>query len=460
MRFADLIATAVRRCRARLLESFLIVLGIALGVAVVAAFSGLIGTVGKEYRQFSDSIAFREICIESTSGRSGGSYSTDRPAFALSRTGEAPYELSLHDVDRIKSRVSPDVYVYAYEDFFQHLRPGDDLLVGSSLDDSIPKSSENPEKGPVPRNARVIAATEEVFSAYGAEFREGIGFSRPDVASGERCMVLGSRLAERFFGDAPAVGKKMIWQNEWMDGPTGELELSPSGYVYTVIGVMERIEPPVSAGKAGESPDDIDFSIDGSAYIPITSAPGMEGPNPKVHEIHAVSALSKDATRAMDEVRQAIETEYDGRLDASSGMEYMKESMRELRSFATGILVLASAGLVIASINILNLMLARVLRRTREIGISAALGAGRREIFRESLAESLVLGISGGVIGLPLSYGLVKLMSRIMEGLDVSVGLTGVLAGAFSCIVVSVIFGLYPAYLAACIIPADALRGD
>lgn len=48
MRFADLIATAVRRCRARLLESFLIVLGIALGVAVVAAFSGLIGTVGKD----------------------------------------------------------------------------------------------------------------------------------------------------------------------------------------------------------------------------------------------------------------------------------------------------------------------------------------------------------------------------------------------------------------------------
>jgi putative ABC transport system permease protein len=141
-------------------------------------------------------------------------------------------------------------------------------------------------------------------------------------------------------------------------------------------------------------------------------------------------------------------------------MEHTKENMRQLRSLAAGILVLASAGLVIASINILNLMLARVLRRTREIGISAALGASRRQIFRQSLAEALVLGISGGALGLPLSFGLVKLMSGIMEGLDVSVGLTGVLAGALSCIAASVIFGLYPAYLGARVIPADALRGD
>ncbi len=67
-----------------------------------------------------------------------------------------------------------------------------------------------------------------------------------------------------------------------------------------------------------------------------------------------------------------------------------------------------------------------------------------------------MLGISGGALGLPLSFGLVKLMSGIMEGLDVSVGLTGVLAGgALSCIAASVIFGLYGVSCAR-VIPADA----
>jgi len=47
----------------------------------------------------------------------------------------------------------------------------------------------------------------------------------------------------------------------------------------------------------------------------------MEGPNPKVYEISAVSASSKDAARALDEVRQAIDIEYDGRLEASSAMD-------------------------------------------------------------------------------------------------------------------------------------------
>jgi len=48
-------------------------------------------------------------------------------------------------------------------------------------------------------------------------------------------MVLGSRLAQRLFGDSSALGKEIIWHNEWIESPTGEIEPAPSGYVYTVI---------------------------------------------------------------------------------------------------------------------------------------------------------------------------------------------------------------------------------
>ncbi len=448
MRFTDLVSTAVRRCRARPLESILIVLGIALGVAVVAAFAGLIGTVGARNRAFAESLEAREITIRPESGRRSVGFSADVPAVAVTRTDGPPYSLTLNDVERIKSRVSPDVKVYAYNDSFTQMT----LQSQASAADGAS------------RLVQVIAATEDIFLAYGAEFREGMGFSGSDVASGNRCIVLGSRLASRLFGDEPALGGKLVWQDEWHTGPTGELELSPAGPVYTVIGVMEPVRSSflteMQGGTEDDDPSSPDFSADGGAYVPITSAPGMDGPNPRVDEIHAASLSSRGAAQAIDQIRQVVEAEYQERLRVSSVMDYMKESMKELRSLAAGILVLASAGLVIASINVLNLMLARVLRRTRAIGISAALGAGQRDVFRETLAESLVLGVCGGMLGLPLSFGLAKLMSRITQGTTVSLGLAGVLAGAASCIAASVLFGLYPAYLAARVVPADALRGD
>lgn len=467
VRFVDLLSTAVRRCRARLLESILIVLGIALGVAVTAAFAGLIGTVGAQNRAFAESLEARDMTIRPQSGQGNVSFSSDVPAVPVARMDGPPYPLTLNDVERVKSRVSPDVKVYARDDFFIELARQSRPLAGcaefadtESADLSQTGSAAKDEF----REVRVVSATEDIFLAYGAEFREGMGFSKSDVASGNRCIVLGARLAGRLFGDEPALGGKLVWQDRWRMSWAGEPEPAPAGPVYTVMGVMEPVASSfmsrMAMGAEEDDPRSPDFTIDGAAYVPITSAPGMDGPNPRIHEIHAASLSYRGAAQALDEVRQVVEADYQGRLEVSSAMDYMRESVRELRSLAAGILVLASVGLVIASINVLNLMLARVLHRTRAIGISAALGAGRRDAFRESLTEALVLGICGGALGLPLSFGLVNLMSRVTQGLTVSVGLAGVLAGAVSCIAASVLFGIYPAYLAARVVPADALRGD
>jgi len=448
VRFADLVSTAVRRCRARPLESILIVLGIALGVAVVAAFTGLIGTAGAQIRAFAESLEARDIVIRPESGQAYDGFSADVPAVAVVRIDRLPYSLTLSDAERIRSRVSPDVKVYAHSDFVTPMTPEGD----------------SPAREGVPRLVRVIGATEDIFLAYSAKFKEGVGFSSSDVALGNRCIVLGSKLAKRLFGDEPALGGKLVWQDGQYTSAQGEQGLSPAGPIYTVIGVMEPIRSSFLSdmveNPADDDPKSPDFSADGSAYAPITSAPGMDDPDPRISEIHAVSLSSKGAAQALDQIRQIAEADYQGRLQVTSLMDYMKEGLRELRSVATGILVLASAGLIIASINVLNLMLARVLRRTRAIGISAALGADRRDVFRESLAEALALGICGGILGLPLSFVLAWLMSRITQGLTVSIGLAGVCAGAASCIAASVLFGLYPARLAAGVVPADALRGD
>jgi len=165
----------------------------------------------KAVQLIAQSIEAREIRIISKSRRQGWSYSSEAPAVAVSRTDETPYDLSLNDVDLIKSRVSPDVHVYAYEDFHQHLSVKENLPDDGARSASTPAGSGDPGAGRAPwRQVNVVASTEDVFPAYNAEFREGIGFSASDVASGNRCMVLGSRLAQRLFGDSSALGKRYL----------------------------------------------------------------------------------------------------------------------------------------------------------------------------------------------------------------------------------------------------------
>jgi len=210
----------------------------------------------------------------------------------------------------------------------------------------LQRAREIPGRAVLPlRQVNVVASTEDIFPAYNAGFREGIGFSASDVASGNRCMVLGSRLAQRLFGDSSALGKEIIWHNEWIESPTGEIEPAPSGYVYTVIGVMEPVESSIMAKAAAELEDDperFDFSIDGRAYIPITSAPGMEGPQSQSLRNQCRISLIERCCTCLDEVRQAIDIEYDGRLEASSAMEHMKEEHAPAAKPRRGILVLAS----------------------------------------------------------------------------------------------------------------------
>ena len=78
------------------------------------------------------------------------------------------------------------------------------------------------------------------------------------------------------------------------------------------------------------------------------------------------------------------------------------------------IALFASIGLVIAVINILNLMLARVLRRVKSIGLSIALGSSKQGVFSQFLLEAVVLGFLGAGLGIGLSFGLMKLLTRLI----------------------------------------------
>ena len=129
-------------------------------------------------------------------------------------------------------------------------------------------------------------------------------------------------------------------------------------------------------------------------------------------------------------------------------------------------MLFASCGLVIAALNITNLMLARVLVRTRAIGISGALGASSRTIFSAFLLESLLLGVAGSLLGVLCAFGIRSGLETTLNAgaslrtrIDLTLYPIHFAFGLSIALVICLIFGAYPAWIASRIRPAEALRG-
>ena len=110
-------------------------------------------------------------------------------------------------------------------------------------------------------------------------------------------------------------------------------------------------------------------------------------------------------------------------------------------------------------IGIMNIMLATVTERTREIGIRRALGAKRRDITLQFLVETIVLSGAGGLLGIGLGIALSFLVTRLLSLETILQTWSPLLAFAIS-VVVGVIFGSYPAHRAALMDPIEALRHE
>ena len=119
---------------------------------------------------------------------------------------------------------------------------------------------------------------------------------------------------------------------------------------------------------------------------------------------------------------------------------------------------IAAISLVVGGIGIMNIMLVSVVERTREIGIRKAVGAKRRDILVQFLAEALVLSLAGGFAGILVGYGGAQVVTPLLGGSRALVTPQSVVMALGVSIAVGLFFGLYPAYRAAQLRPIEALR--
>jgi putative ABC transport system permease protein len=229
-------------------------------------------------------------------------------------------------------------------------------------------------------------------------------------------------------------------------------ELRISGLPFRVVGVAEEI-----GSVFGQSQDSF-------VYVPITTFLKMYGLNsPLSVKVAAVSA--EKMQDAVDEVRLILRARRHLAFNEADTFDIVTpDAINEFRERITGTIGTVAIGvtsiaLVVGGIVIMNIMLVSVTERTREIGVRKSLGARRQDILKQFLAESTLLALIGGALGVLAAFGLSKLVTMLLS-LPTTLPIGWTITALAVSAGVGLFFGIYPAWRAAGLDPIVALRAD
>jgi putative ABC transport system permease protein len=268
------------------------------------------------------------------------------------------------------------------------------------------------------------------------EMTDGRYITEADENSHAMVAMIGSELANKLFPSLDPVGHEVMLDNR----------------PFIVVGVAKPI-----GTVLGQSQDNFAY-VPVETYIKIYGAYeglwiNVQARGPEWME------RTQDEARVLMRARRHLapnDTDSFGILDSATLMNLWKQ--------LTGVIAMAMVGvvsvfLVIGGVVIMNVMLATVTERTREIGIRKALGASRSDIMMQFLVEACVMSAVGGALGVIAAYG-VCLLTRATTSVPMNVPFTAVVLSELISAAVGIFFGVYPARKAAMLEPIEALRTE
>lgn len=276
------------------------------------------------------------------------------------------------------------------------------------------------------------------------ELAYGRFISDYDIDSKSPVIVVGAHIANRLF--------------RGQDNVVGE-QLRVSGQVYTVIGQIQSIEPAVPVGTGGGRRFNYEERLN---YIPATTAMSRYKGYDEVNRIEILAYDVADMPDLMGQIENTLTQTHRGILDFE--IRTQDEQLAELKklenSFTYSLGGIAGISLLVGGIGIMNVMLASVSERIREIGVRKAIGARSYDIFIQFLAEAVVISLLGGLFGLVASVGLLSLSRDLIpQGEHISqMPVTAMFYGFLFSSLIGLASGIYPAMRASRLDPIDALR--
>jgi len=403
------------------LRSILTTLGVLFGVSSVIAMLAIGEGASEEAQEQIRKLGSRNVIIRSV-----------KPAEDLVRGGEATrvssYGLTDTDFARVSETFPGVLRAVPVRQLQQEVRLNDRAL-----------------------NPRVLATTPEYVAVTGRPLSEGRFISVEDQLRFANVCVLGYEVARFLSPFESTLGKRIKIGAEY----------------FTCVGVLL---PRVPLGADQPQPG---ADVTGELFIPLETgrrwfgdiqtkirSGSREMEEVQLHEIVAESesdeAVPVVAAAAREMLsRQHKQIDY----EVVVPLEQLLRAQETKRIFTIVLSSIAAISLLVGGIGIMNVMLATVTERTREIGIRRALGAKKSHIVTQFLVETVVLSIGGGLLGIALGLLIPVLVERFADMRTIVRPTAPLLAFAISA-AIGIVFGLYPAWRAANMDPVEALRHE
>ncbi len=274
-----------------------------------------------------------------------------------------------------------------------------------------------------------------------------------EMQSAKNVCVLGAAIADKLFSYENPLGKAV----------------KVGGDYYRVIGVMQEKSKANPGNGEKTTVENLNYEV----FIPLTAAKSRFGEllvrrssgtqefeRVQLHQIIVQVNQLEQVTETAAILQQMLSIFHKKQdYELVVPLELLRQAERTKRIFSIVLGSIAAISLLVGGIGIMNIMLASVTERTREIGIRRALGAKRRDIITQFLTETVILSGSGGMIGIVIGVTIPFLITKFAHMATIVTLWSLLLAFCISA-AVGVIFGLYPAYRAANMDPIEALRHE
>ena len=440
-RFLQTLRLGLKSLLLHKLRSSLAVLGILIGVTAVIWLVAMGEGVSHQAQQQIMELGATNIIVRSI-----------KPPAESSRTGRfvpmMDYGLKRRDFERISTTIPTIQSAVPAREMRKEVRYRDKISDG-----------------------RVVGCTPEYFQIARLRMARGRFLEQADLRDIKNVAVIADQTARELFAYENPIGKTLRIDNDF----------------YVIVGQTDDRTP---SGNVGGSFSGQNYNLD--VYIPLDTlrarigdrvmssrSGSFEGENVELSQITASVEHLSEVDEAAEVIRTLLEREHKVPDYAITVPKELQEQAEVLQMMFNVLLVLiAGIALLVGEIGIMNIMLATVTERTREIGIRRALGAKQRDIVEQFLSETIVLSATGGLLGVLFGFccrpavgglrwtatkllpDMVAALPANIQQLEPRIAPWSIIVAFLISVAVGVIFGLYPARRAALMDPIEALRHE